>query len=851
MDDPTLIIERHDEDPQPSAFDAPPPRRWGTRILVALCAIAVLGTLGGLLGLLIITRDLPELRSLDDYRPPQTTVVYGFAKNGVAREGVVVGRFAKERRDVVPFDAIPPVMIDAVLASEDAGFFEHEGVDYAGIARCLVKNLLAGRTRCGGSTITQQTVKTFFLTPERTYVRKLKELVLAKRVEEALEKEEILFLYLNQIYFGHGAYGVQAAARVYFGKDIGDIDVAEAALLAGLPQSPSRLDPYKYPERARKRRSYVLGRMRELDIIDAETHDRADAAAIELSWGEDEHHLDNESHFVAHVRRLLAEHPAIGRERLLTGGLEVYTGLDPDIQAAADRALEAGVERIDRRQGWRGPLLHLDPPDAKALKARLDARRAEVEPEGAAGDAPPVVWDLSRFERAPRNAPLDTLLELARTPRFAPRTRLGGIVVAVEDGARRAVVSLGGPVTVVLPLRGDDGFDWARPFSVKGWTAPPRRPSDVLEVGDVVLVTATEPAGDDPHRWRGRLEQLPLTQAAVVVLDPATREVRALSGGYGSGAGTFNRAVQARRQAGSTFKPVVYTAAFASRRFTPVSRCLDAAWVLRESGRSWKPQNYGGTFDGDISLRRALTLSKNVCSVRLADGVGIDAVLDTARRLGIESPLPSTLSLALGAGSVTPLEMVNAYATLADGGRHADPIFVKKVVAPDGEVLYQAEAKPRQAIPPTVAYQTVSVMQSVVEEGTARRVKALDRPVAGKTGTTNDSRDAWFIGFTPDLVAGVWVGFDDNRPLGPRETGGRAAIPIWLDTMTAALEDRPKLDFTAPSDIVFALVDPETGKLAPPEHPGARLEPFLPGTEPTEIVEGEAPADRALWDDYQ
>ena len=642
MDDPTVIIEPRD--PKPSVFDPPPPPRWRRRLLILTLLGLVVGALVGLAALLVLARSLPPLERLRDYRSrvPQATVVYGAG-------GEVVGRFARERRTVVEVDAIPEVMKQAVIASEDDGFYEHEGVDYLGIARCVLKNVLSGRKRCGGSTITQQTVKTFFLTPEKTYTRKLKELVLAKRVEDSLSKEHILYLYLNQIYFGHGAYGVQEAARIYFGEDIRDIELAEAALLAGLPQSPSRLDPYRHPDRARARRSYVLGRMKALGMIDPGAAERADASPIELAWGGSEAHLDNETHFMSEVRRALIADPRVGEDRLFTGGLSVHTGLDPKMQAAADAALARGVEAIDERQGWRGPLMHLEPPAARALTEALERRRAEVLAAPPPGDTPeadpetvepPVVFDLSRFGQAPRNLPPRELAERARTPRFEPGEVYGGLVVEVNDARYRAVVSLGGEVRVVLPMRA--GLGWARPFDVRRWTARPERPSDVLSPGDVVLVRADAPLeGGSPHRWVGQLEQSPLTQAAVVVIDPATREVRALSGGYGSGAGTFNRAVQARRQAGSTFKPLVYAAAFETGRFTPISECLDAPITFYDKylQRKWQPKNYGGDFDGRLSLRRALTLSKNLCSVRLIDEVGVDRVLDLAHRVGIASAL--------------------------------------------------------------------------------------------------------------------------------------------------------------------------------------------------------------------
>jgi penicillin-binding protein 1A len=813
-------------------------RRWLVGAAVGLLAAVVTGSLVGFVGLAWIARDLPTLRSLNDYQPPQATRVYG-------HEGSLVARYARERRTVVPYDRIPEVMVQAVIAAEDSDFFRHEGVDYAAILRCAVLNVMSGRKRCGGSTITQQTVKTFFLTPEKTLLRKLKEVILAKRLEGALRKEDILFLYLNQIYFGHGAYGVQEAAKVYFGIDVGELDVAQAALLAGLPKSPSRIDPYRAPERATERRRYVLGRMRDLGFITAEEYGQHEGAPIVLDRGEIDRQVDSSNHYAAHVRRQLEER--LGEDAAADGGLKVHTGQDPEMQRWAEEAIDRGLRALDKRQGWRGPLIGLDRPQLESLRQALRSRRERVRIKG--DDGAPVVWDLGRLARADRKADPASWAELAQF-RLARADRVvAGIVTEVNDAARHATVDLG-DLQIRLPHR--KALRWARPFRPEGWSRPPERPSDVLDVGDVVDVRILAlPEGDEPAR--GLLEQEPKAEAALVAMDPQSREVRAMVGGKGIGAGRFNRAIQARRQPGSTFKPFVYAAAFASGEYSPVSICLDAPRVYRDpwTGKSWKPENYGGRFDGEITLRTALTRSKNLCSVALIDEVGVEAVVDVARKAGIRSPLPKNLTLALGSGDLTVLEIVNAYATLATNGRYAPAVFVRKVVGPDEEVLLEADTEPVQTLRPEVAYQVVSLMQSVVEDGTARAVKELGRPVAGKTGTTNEARNAWFIGFTPQLVAGVWVGFDDNAPLGRSETGGRAAIPIWLDFMQRALEDVPPHEFVAPANIVFAHVDPDTGKLAPPDHEGARTEPFIAGTEPTELVEEGTPVDRGLWEDYE
>lgn len=835
----------------PGRPPAKPPKPWRRWLAIAAIIGLVLAIIGALAaaGLIIwASRDLPTIRSLADYRPPQATVVYD-------KNGVVVARYATERRTVVPYSEIPADIVKAVTASEDAGFFSHSGLDYLGMVRCGVKSLLAGRARCGASTITQQTVKTFLLTPERTLTRKLKEAVLAKRLEEALTKEDILFLYLNQIYFGHGAYGVEEAARVYFGVHARELNTAQAALLAGLPQSPSRLDPYRHPKRALRRREYVLRRMHEVGHINDAEYASLKESPLDLAWGAKDA-LESDSSYIDQVRKIVIKE--VGEEATMTGGLRVYTGMDARAQASAERAVHDGLLALDKRQGWRGPIFHFEPGQLPAFQEGLaEALSAQREKAGSA--KAPLVWDLSQL--GSEQIPVAQLPEQARFVRLKKGAIVGGLVTQVLDAQKLALVDLGG-AHVELPLRA--GLSWARPFNIHHRTRAPRRPSQVLNVGDVVLVRALTPPGEKsgekqaqaasrPGRWVGVLEQQPLAQAALVSMDPASRELRAIVGGYGSGAGTFNRAIQAKRQAGSTFKPFVYATAFSTLEYTPISHCLDAPRVYRDpwAKRTWKPQNYGHRFDGEITLRRALTLSKNLCSVELIDKIGVDPVLNFAKRVGITSRLPRNLTLSLGSGDVSPLEMTNAYATLATQGLLAEPIFVKKITEPDGTVLFEHKADPKSVIRADVAYLTTSLMQSVVEEGSGRRVRALKRPVAGKTGTTNEARNAWFIGFTPDLVTGVWVGFDNNDPLGRRETGGRAAIPIWLEYMQAALADHPVLDFVAPAGIVFALVDPGSGKLALPKQKDAMNEPFIAGTEPTDFASEDPPTDQLQWEDYQ
>jgi penicillin-binding protein 1A len=822
--------------------DEPPKKRWLRRIAVGFLLAIVVGAIAAVVLIAVLSRDLPQINSLADYKPKQSTVVYG-------GRGQVVARFASERRTLVDYDRIPRSMVDAVVASEDSEFFNHEGLDYTGMLRCAVKNFFALRIACGASTITQQTVKTFLLSPKQTMGRKLREMILAKRVEEALTKDEILYLYLNQIYFGHGAYGVQEAAHVFFGKDVSRLSLEEAALLAGLPQSPVRLDPYRYPDRALARRAYVLGRLRATGKIDEAAFKIAADAPLKLDWNQAEQDLDSSNHYASHVRGMLEA--MFGKERATDGGLKVYTGLDPEMQREAERALREGLRSLDKRQGWRGPLMHLELDRVNALRSLLDARREKLSSGNSVTSttAGPVIWDLRALRpQTEGSADIEALAEEARFPRFEMEKIYGGLVTKVDDAGKEALVDLGGGTEVHLPLR--TGLSWARKFDITRGTKAPRAPSDVLSVGDVVLVRATTMRKSEIV---GILEQTPKAESALVAIEPSSREVRAMVGGYGVGAGMFNRAVQARRQAGSTFKPFVYAAAFETGSYTPITLCLDAPRVYRDpwTGRSWKPENYGGTFDGEITLREALTNSKNLCSVELIDRLGVEHVLDVAKRSGIESPMPRNLTVALGSGDVTPLEMVNSYATIASGGVYSEPVFITKVLAPDDTLMFEAVREEKQALRAEIAYQVTSLMQSVVESGTAQRVRSLERPVAGKTGTSNEARNAWFVGFTPDLVAGVWVGFDNNDPLGPQETGGRAAIPIWLELMHKAVEKTPVHDFVAPSGIVFAHVDPKHGKLASPDDPAARLETFISGTEPTGMPDVAKPPDNFGLDDYE
>jgi penicillin-binding protein 1A len=806
------------EDPKTSPAGAGPkaPGRL-RRILVWTARLVAAGLVLGLAATFSIywyyARDLPGFETLADYRPLQTTRL-------VTAEGEPVGELFLERRTVVPLDAMPALLPKAFIAAEDERFYDHEGLDYVGIVRALVRNVQAGGVREGASTITQQVVKTFLLSPERRYSRKFREMILARRLEQNLTKDEILYLYLNQIYFGHGRHGVQEAARYYFDKDVGDLDLAEIATLAALPRAPNLYSPRRNLHRARGRRGYVLRRMVDAGFLDAALAEEAAEAPLEVvplpparpgAW------------YVEEVRRLLE--PRLGSDVLLGGGLVIEVAMDPSAQAGAEAALGRTLRDIDKRQGWRGALTRLDGIARAAVTQRYDELVAFRAGRGLEGPWAFDLVDVVGWQQDDEAPPPVRLV----VPE--PERVVAGIVTAVAD--RAATVDLGG-VVARLTLQ---EMRWARPFSPEEQTAAPRRVGEVLSEGDVVLVRlgeAAEAEAEGRPVLAATLEQHPLVEGALVAVDPETRGVVALVGGYDMARSHFNRATQARRQPGSAFKPFVYGAALETGRYTAATPVLDAPEIFRDpwTGDVWRPQNVDGRFDGDIPLRASLARSKNVVSVRMTDDMGVDAVIDFATRAGIRSRMPRFLPLALGSGEVTPLELTNAYATLAAGGVRDEPVLVFSVRDAEGRTLFEHVPAPEQTMSPEVAYVLTDLLTAVLTEGTGRSLDRLDRPAAGKTGTTDDRRDAWFVGYTAELVAGAWVGFDEPQPLGRAEYGGRAAGPAWLGLMEAALEGRPKRPFEIPPKVQFVRIDPKSGLLALPGRPG-RVEPFLPDTAPT------------------
>ena len=719
-----------------------------------------------------ITTNLPPIDKIAQYRPPVATQV-------LADDGTVIGEFYFEKRYLVPIERIPVVVRNAFIAAEDDGFYRHGGVDPFSILRAFINNVAAGGKVQGGSTITQQVVKSLLLTPKKSYERKLKEMILAMRLERQFTKDEILYLYLNNIYLGSGAYGVAAAAQEYFGKNVEDLTLSEAALLAGLPQAPSRYSPFRHWPRAKARQRYVLDRMADVQFV---TRAQATVAAREpVALAPRKGSFIAAPYYVEHVRRLLEE--KYGETALYALGLRVHTAANLAMQRAAESALRDGLVELSVREHYDAPIRHLEPNEVDGF---LHGQKAALEGRGP---------ERNRGYEAVVMSPPPTNGKLKSTP-----------------GAVRVQV---GPFRGVLPAAvASDG----------------NRP-EVLRAGDVIRVRLAETPGTDETYQFVRDPEPPI-QGAMIALDPANGDVKALVGGYDFDSSQFNRATQGARQPGSAFKPLIYAAAM-DRNFTPATVIVDEPISFQDHNSIWMPQNFENKFFGPTTLRDALTFSRNVVTVKLATRVGVKYLVKYIPRLGITSPLAPNLSLALGSSEVTLAELASAYSVFANQGRRAEPRFITKVTDGLGNVIDEAAPHVEEVIPPETAYIITSMLQSVIQRGTGKRAKALERPAAGKTGTTNDLDDAWFIGYTPQLLAGVWVGFDEKRTLGKLETGGHVAAPIWLQFMQHALENEPILDFPVPEGITFALINRHTGKRS---LGGGFLECFKRGTEPALVV---------------
>ena len=765
----------------------------GTIIFVAAVAAAA--------GLLWhYSQSLPDYSQLQDYEPAVMTRVH-------ASDGSLLAEYARERRLYIPIQAVPKLVTHAFVAAEDKNFYEHGGIDFSGIARAAtlyIQQYGSGRRPQGASTITQQVAKNFLLTNELSFSRKIKEALLAMKIERAFSKERILELYLNEIYLGMGAYGVAAASLLYFDKSVHELSVAEAAYLAALPKAPNNYHPFRQRERALERRNYVLDRMAEDHYITAQEAEKAKKEPLKITPRPTGAHIFAAEYFAEEVRRYIYDN--FTEKKLYEGGLSVRTTLDPKMQVLARKVLVDGFVNFDEQHGYRGAAQKIDPT------GDWGAKLAEVK---ALSDVAP--WRLAVVLEAD-DASARVGLQPGREP--------GGALSKERESG-----------TIAL-----EGMKWAK---ARGKT--PTKVSQVLSPGDVVYV---EPLGGGQFRLR----QVPEVSGAIVAMDPQTGRVLAMAGGFSYDQSQFNRATQALRQPGSSFKPLVYAAAL-DNGYTPSTVVLDAPIEIDTGTGIWAPENYTRKYYGPSTLRFGIEQSRNVMTVRLAQDIGMPLIGEYAKRFGVYDNLPPYLSFALGAGETTLLRMVGAYAMFDNGGRKIQPTLIDRIQDRYGHTIYKHDSrecrgcdadkwadqneptlidKRERVLDPMTAYQITSIMEGVVQRGTATVVKEVGKPIAGKTGTTNDEKDAWFIGFSPDLVVGVYLGYDKPRHLGRGATGGVLAAPIVRDFMKVALADKPAVPFRVPPGIKLIRVDPRSGMRAGPGDQRVILEAFKPGTAPSD-----------------
>ncbi|MBA3517388.1 MAG: penicillin-binding protein 1A [Rhizobiales bacterium] len=765
---------------------------FGIGAFMLLCLAVAAGVL-----LQMFNSDLPDYDRLAKYEPPVMTRIH-------AANGELVAEHAKERRLYLPIQAVPDLIKAAFLSAEDKNFYEHSGVDVVGVARAVavnIKNRGSGKRPVGASTITQQVAKNFLLTNELSYERKIKEALLALRIEQAYSKDKIFELYLNEIYLGLGSYGVAAAALNYFDKPVNQLTIAEAAYLAALPKAPENYNPFRAKDRAVERRNWVVDRMVENGYIRVADGDAAKASPLDVTVRPVGNYLFASEFFAEEVRRNLVE--MFGADKLYEGGLSVRTTLDPALQSAAREKLHAGLIKFDQARGFRGPVTKID----------------------TAGD-----W-------GPALGKVEALADV-------PEWRLAVVLDASGD---EVVVGLQ-PARLASGELAADRDTGAIPIEEMKWAEPGLKDvSSVLMRGDVVYV---QEVAEAPGEWK--LRQPPEIQGSLVAMDPYTGRVLAMVGGFSYAETEFNRATQAWRQPGSSFKPFVYAAAL-DNGYTPSSVVLDAPVEIRAGDEIWRPENYGGKFYGPSTLRTGIEKSRNVMTVRLAQDMGMPLIVEYSKRFGIYDELGAYLPMSLGAGETTVMRMVTAYATIANGGRKINATLIDRIQDRFGRTIYQhdqrecvgceaaewtGQAEPElvdnreQVLDPMTAYQITSMMEGVVKRGTATVIQEVGKPIAGKTGTTNDEKDAWFVGFSPDLVVGVFLGYDQPRAMGKGQTGGVLAAPIFAEFMKVALKDAPPKEFQVPPGIELIPIDRRTGLQAQGSGDGVILEAFKPGTAP-------------------
>lgn len=791
-------------------------RRFLWFVFFSGIAILVCAGVGVVWGYNYITRDLPDLNRVESYSPPAVSEVF-------ASDGTLVAEFFYERRYPVKFSEIPKHVQRAFLAAEDASFYQHPGIDLMSIARAAIKNLETGSFKQGGSTITQQVVKNLLLTSERKIDRKLKEAILSYEIEKKLTKDQILELYLNQIFFGNSAYGIKAASRLYFQKELDQLSIAEAAMLAGLPKAPSRYSPLTQFDRAKNRQLYVLKQMVESGFISESEAREARKEELKV-FRATQQNIYHAAYYVSEVKRVLAEKwPTLNPER---DGLKIYTALDLQAEEFATAALRNGLRDVDKRRGWRGPLAQI--PGAKKDEF-LNQFGGRVPEKLTAGEIYPALV-----------------------------TAISGTSAMILIGEFDGKVDLRDPVWARRRLDSEDrvsGVELLRSVRI----------GDVIEVSyhPVKDAKGVEIAG------KFVFDQVPEIEGAVVLLNPNSGRVVAIVGGYDYSRSNFNRATQSLRQPGSAFKPIVYLSAVDGFRYSPATIVYDEPREFRVGDEVWTPGNYDETFLGPISLQLALEKSRNLVSADIVSRIGVDAVIRYAKALGITSPLGRNLSLSLGSSEVTLLELTRAYGVFIARGLLIESSLIDRIEDRHGNVIFDLEAsqltRAKQVIDEKSAFVMAHMMRGVVERGTGYKIRELGRPAAGKTGTSNDQMDTWYVGFTPEWACGVWVGFDLKKMIGPKETGGRVAAPIWLQLMQnfLNLEDQrenvnliedakaeaellkiryvvpesiEEQDFSVPEGVDPYWIDLKTGVAVSPDTPGAALDYFPKGSEPAANV---------------
>jgi penicillin-binding protein 1A len=855
-------------------------------VLFFLGVLSILGTF------FIISSDLPQINTLKDYNPPTNSKI-------LSKDGELLLDIGLETRDVVAYDKIPKRIIDAFLAAEDDNFFNHQGIDYTGIARAFLTNIKEGRLVQGGSTITQQVAKSFLLTKERTISRKVKDLLLARKIEEKFSKEEILYLYLNQVYLGGGYYGIKAAFKGYFDKELKDASIAEAALVAGLLVAPGRYSPYVNPQFAKRRQNYVIKRMYETGKITSEEYEKAVAESIKMRIRRG--HTYKAGHFTDWVRQEVIK--VVGQDEFLTKGFKVTTTLDWKLQQKAERAVKDRVKELDKRQGFKGPIKKLE--NQEEILSYLVSQRSKLMKDSSSyftfttegqnffefqesEDKTMNVFNFEKEASSKINERFKRLVTVGNSSEdklvnFLEESQsYEAVVWEIDDLKRVVVVSIGG-TKVAIP---ESGFQWAHERKIIEdpiYFNPVKTPSNILKHGDVVWVKVEKKEAsivdlihkDFFKKYKdsslknliekqkfiiGSLDQEPDAEGALIAIHPNSGDIISLVGGVDFHKSQFNRAIQSSRQPGSAFKPFIYAAALESG-YTPSSILMDTPQALSGSDENlnWKPRNYDGEFRGPMTFRNALEISRNIPTVRLVQDLGITKINQFIERFHITADLPRDMSLSLGSFGISLGELTKAYAVFPNNGKAIRMNFVKSITdkygksypVPPADISWKSntqnsnsdrvseeESNPfrinldaTQVYDPRLSFVLSNVLKGVTQFGTAAAASRLGGNLAGKTGTTNNYVDALFVGYTSNLVVGTWVGFDDNRTLGYGETGGKAALPIWIDFMSSAISKYGAPEFPIPEGVVSVLINKETGKMVAPGEAGFN-EFFVSGTEP-------------------